>query len=331
MVRLRVGIVGGGFAAGHHVKGWRANKAKVVAVSDIAVERARVFAESHGIPRYFSSLEEMLKDVELDVVSICTPPQTHREVAVKVAQANANMFVEKPLATSYSDAAEILNVARSKGVKVGVVSNYLYTPVSIKARRLVREGVIGPVCRVDIAVYAPREVVLARSGGWLESLPGHVFGEVLPHAIYILQDIIGKLDVVSVDFSRLSEGGWTLYDELYAVLRGERGVGRLTISYNARRFDIYVYVEGEKGSLIYNPVGKIISRLSTSWRWASNLLSLKPYLELGFDHIFNRAPRDPFAENIGDFIRLLERRDDDHLDMLLNQVRVYEEILREYR
>jgi predicted dehydrogenase len=325
---VKVGIVGCGFVANHHVKAWRSVGAGVLAVADIIEDRARGFAHRHSIPHYFRSVEDMLSRVKLDVLSVCIPPQTHREVVLEAVKRGVNVFVEKPLVLRYSDAVEIVNEARSRGVKLGVTANFLFTPTMVKARELVEKGVVGELKRVDVVVYAPENVILSPEGGWLENLPGGVFGEVLPHPIYLLQSLIGRLDVISVSTARISRSTWQKYNELHALLRGERGLGRIVVSYNAKHFDIYIIIEGDKGYILVNPVGKIIAKLDSSWKYTKNILSFKYYAMLWLDYILGRIPKDPFTENIKMFKNHVEKGSPYIFDYndILNQVKVYEEI-----
>jgi hypothetical protein len=55
------------------------------------------------------------------------------------------------------------------------------------------------------------------------------------------------------------------------LLRGEKGLGRVIISYNAKHFDIYVIAEGSSGFVLVNPLGKVVAKLSSSWRYWRNL------------------------------------------------------------
>ena len=101
------------------------------------------------------------------------------------------------------------------------------------------------------------------------------------------------------------------------------------MSYNARHFDIYIIIEGDKGYMLVNPVGKIIAKLDSSWKYTKNILSFKYYAMLWLDYILRRVPRDPFTENIKMFKNHVEKGSPYifNYDDILNQVKVYEEIL----
>ncbi|MCX8205359.1 MAG: Gfo/Idh/MocA family oxidoreductase [Candidatus Nezhaarchaeota archaeon] len=202
--KLRVGIVGCGSVAGHHVDAWRKNRAEVVAVCDVVEEKARGFALNHGVGSYFKSVDDMLENTKLDVVSICTPPQTHKQIALSCVGRGVNAFVEKPLALSYHDALELVKEAEARGVKLWATMNFLFTPTMKEARRMLNSGLIGRLRRVDAIVYAPQEVILRGGEGQLSKLPGGAFGEVPPHPIYLTQSILGRLELISKEFKKLS-------------------------------------------------------------------------------------------------------------------------------
>jgi predicted dehydrogenase len=102
-VTLRVGLVGCGTVARHHVPALRAARgAELVAVFDVdGAAAAQTGAQLAG------SLGELIERV--DLVAVCTPPEHHADVAVAALEAGRDVFVEKPLATTLADADRILS------------------------------------------------------------------------------------------------------------------------------------------------------------------------------------------------------------------------------
>jgi predicted dehydrogenase len=151
----------------------------------------------------------------------------------------------------------------------------------------------------------------------------------LPHPIYLLQSLLGKLDLVSVSSAKISKSIWQNYDELHVLLKGERGLARIIISYNAKYFDIYMIIEGVKGHIIVNPIGKIIAKLDPSWRYLKNIFSIRYYTTLWLDYITRKISKDPYIENIKIFKNYIEKRSSYifSYDDIINQVKIYEEIL----
>ncbi len=111
--RLRVGIAGAGAMARQHLKviGGLRCRADVVALADPDPEARRLAAEPYPDVREFDRLEEMLEQASLDVVHICTPPDTHETLARVSLQAGCHVYVEKPLALSVDDARSLVTLA----------------------------------------------------------------------------------------------------------------------------------------------------------------------------------------------------------------------------
>jgi predicted dehydrogenase len=328
---LKAAIIGAGFASQHHLRAWVSNGVRVEAVVDINGDRARDFAHRYDVKSWYTSVDDMIRDVRPDVVSICTPPHTHRDVAIKLIDEGVNTFVEKPLATNYSHVSEIIEKARSRGVKIWVVMNYLFTPWMIEARRILNRGVIGDIIRADVLFYAPQAVILGE-GGWLRDLPGGAFGEVLPHPLYLLQGVIGGLKLIDISFQKLSRSSWMKYDELIAFLKGERGYGRILVSYNSSNFDIYIVVEGSKEALVVNPIGKTLVRLNKSWRFLRNIAQHTPYVSTASKILVGKLTKDPLTQQVKQFIEHLKhgRPLEPSMDLIMNQYKIYEEIVSRY-
>ena len=75
-------------------------------------EKARAFADRFGVPKVYTSFDDMLGDPEVDVVNILTPNGLHRDFAVKAAEAGKHVVVEKPLEITVSRAQEIIDACR---------------------------------------------------------------------------------------------------------------------------------------------------------------------------------------------------------------------------
>ncbi|HEY3436554.1 MAG TPA: Gfo/Idh/MocA family oxidoreductase, partial [Actinotalea sp.] len=95
--RLRFAVVGCGVIAPTHVRALRqlADRAEVVACSDVIPDRARALAAEFGLVA--APFEEILADRTIDVVSVCTPSGLHAEVGVPALHAGKHVIVEKPM------------------------------------------------------------------------------------------------------------------------------------------------------------------------------------------------------------------------------------------
>lgn len=148
--RLRIGVLGAGGIATipegvlpnlHHI----ADKIELVSIADPVVERAERAAATYGIPNSFGSLTELLAGPEIDAVVNLTPIPAHAETSLAIIRAGKHLVVEKPIATTMTEADAIISEAKSAGLTVLVAPpDMLYSPYR-EARRLIAEGTIGKV------------------------------------------------------------------------------------------------------------------------------------------------------------------------------------------
>ncbi len=123
-------------------------KSELIQVYGIASrdsKRAKEAAERYGIPKYYPSYEDLLRDSEIDVVYIPLPNHLHAEWIRKSADYGKHILCEKPLALNAPEAKEAVNYAKGKGVKIMEAFMYRFHPQWQKALELVQFKVIGRV------------------------------------------------------------------------------------------------------------------------------------------------------------------------------------------
>jgi len=138
---MKVGLVGSGRVAGVHMAVYRKIKdVNVVAVSDVNLEKAKTFADIHGIAKVFSDYKDLLGIKELDYVDICTPTSTHAKIVCDAAESGHNILVEKPMAKNTSECEKMIRESEKHRVKFCVCHNQLFHPAVMKAKSLVDSG-----------------------------------------------------------------------------------------------------------------------------------------------------------------------------------------------
>ena len=106
----RVAILGGGFISEFHLRSLATVPgARVVAVCDVDIGKARCLAERWGIDGAFSSVGEMLGKCPIDVVHVLTPPPQHAQCVLQCLEAGVDVFLEKPVVTSTDEYALLLD------------------------------------------------------------------------------------------------------------------------------------------------------------------------------------------------------------------------------
>jgi predicted dehydrogenase len=104
---------------------------------------ARSFADTHKIPKIYTSLESFADDPELDVVLIGSPHPFHKEQTIACLKAGKHVLCEKPMALNRGEVEEMLAAARANDRFLMEAMWMFFTPAVIRARELVAEGAIG--------------------------------------------------------------------------------------------------------------------------------------------------------------------------------------------
>lgn len=150
MASLRLALVGCGNIAERYAAAIAAApELELAGATDLEPARAEALVVAHGGRRY-PDLAAVLADDAVDAVVNLTVPQAHAEVSAAALAAGKHVHSEKPLALRYADAVELLELARSRGVRLSSAPATLLGEAQQTLWKLVREGAAGTVR----AVYA---------------------------------------------------------------------------------------------------------------------------------------------------------------------------------
>lgn len=157
--KLRYGIIGAGRnAEKKHINGYRQLPGiELAAVCDTDFERAKQIAEKYRFARVYTRYEEMLRNEDLDIVSICTPNFLHADISIAALEAGVNVHCEKPLAMNGNEARQILAAQRSSGRLLMIGLNNRFTNESVFVKRCIDQGLLGDI-------YQARAGWVRRSG-----------------------------------------------------------------------------------------------------------------------------------------------------------------------
>jgi predicted dehydrogenase len=230
--------------------------------------RLREIAERHGLPRWSTSLDEVLSDPEVEVYFDAQVTSARVASLGRAIAAGKHVYTEKPVADSLDGATALARAAREAGIVNGVVQDKLFLPGVIKLRRLVRAGFFGRVLSVRLEfgywVFEGDEIPAQRpSWNYRSADGGGIVLDMFPHWHYLLEDLFGPVTAVYARQAthlpqRWDEAGApydvTADDAAYAVLELSGGV---MASVNAswavrvnRRELLEVQVDGTHGSAV---------------------------------------------------------------------------------
>jgi predicted dehydrogenase len=277
MSGLSVGVVGCGYRATEsHLPIYRETELPVTVdcVCDLDRELATRVARQFDVPTVYDDVSEMLGDADLDVVSVCVPPQAHFPVALEALRNGCHVFVEKPLTLSVETCDELIRAARERDLKIGVMHNMLYNEPFRAAKRRISAGEIGEVTGVRTLLTNPRDGRLSERDHWYHDLPGGLLTETLPHVSYIALDLMGSVDDVAVTAQQATTFEWAPHDEFEILFEGPDVMCSTRVSYSGTLRTMRVDILGTDGHLQVDMMANALYRFDLT---SMDFLSLGVY------------------------------------------------------
>jgi len=260
---MNVGLIGCGRVAHIHMKAYQGiKKAKVVAVADVDVNRAKTFAETYKIEKVFSDYKELFELKDIGFVDICTPTATHEPIVCEAAKAGINVLVEKPLGRNSRECERIVEDARKHGIKVCVCHNQLFYP-HIRRLKAIVDSKDFNLISFKTLHRENFEWLLAHglAQPWnINPEHGGILWEVGTHLVYLQLYFLEDIKEV---YALGSKAKYSVWDEFTVLLRTRsQRWGVMEISWIAKEPEIVYEIIGSNGKRIqtYLPHGYIIER-----------------------------------------------------------------------
>ncbi|WP_020666604.1 Gfo/Idh/MocA family protein [Amycolatopsis nigrescens] len=204
---MRVGMVGHAFMGAVHSHAWRTAPrffdlpytVRMTAIGGRDEARTRAAAGKYGWDSVETDWRELIARDDIDLVDICTPGDTHAEIAIAALAAGKHVLCEKPLANTVAEAeemAEAAAVAAERGVRSMVAFNYRRVPALALARRLVAEGRLGELRHVRTVYLQDWLSDPAAPMTWRlrkEQAGSGALGDLAAHIVDAAQFVTGEL------------------------------------------------------------------------------------------------------------------------------------------
>jgi predicted dehydrogenase len=281
MRTVGVGMVGYGFMGKTHTYAYKSlsmlyepapAKIKLVGVAVRSEDSQRLAIEQGGYEFATKSYCDLLVSDDIDVIDVCTPNNTHRDIVVDAIKAGKHVYVDKPLAVNLEQAREIVRVeseAEARGIHRTrqMTQNYRFVPALMRAKEIIDEGRLGVVYTFNLrylhsSLVDPNRPIAWRTdkelagGGVLVDLGEHIidltryllgeFKRVCAHPVTIIKERpngLGGMRLIETD------------DVTFMMAELENGaVGTLEASKVATgsNDEITIEIRGSKGSLAFN-------------------------------------------------------------------------------
>ncbi|MFF4833684.1 Gfo/Idh/MocA family protein [Streptomyces sp. NPDC001315] len=323
---LRVGMVGYAFMGAAHSQGWRTaghvfdlpRRPVLAAICGRDAAAVRAAADRHGWAAAETDWRALIARDDVDLVDICTPGDSHAEIALAALAAGKHVLCEKPLANSVEE-AEAMTVAAETAYERGQLTmvgfNYRRVPAAALARRMVAEGRLGTLRHVRVT-YLQDWLVdpgfpltwrlrkeragtgsLGDLGAHIVDLAQYLAGERLAGVSALTETFVrerplpgGPTAGLSADSSAAGTGQVTVDDA--AVFTGRLASGALA-SFEATRYAtgrknaLRIELNGERGSLAFD-----LERLN-ELRYHDGT---EPAAHAGFRRILVTEPDHPYLD-----------------------------------
>ena len=200
-MKIKFAIAGCGAIGSRHAAVLDAEpRAEIVAFCDIDHQNAEKLRSLYGatIPVY-TDFSAMLREVDAEIISICTPHALHAPMAIEAANSGKHILVEKPMALTTRDADEMIRVAEENGVRLMVVKQNRYNVPIALAKKALDSGKVGRVFMVKCDVLWNRHDGYYKDSTWRgnKELEGGALYTQASHFIDLLNWWFG--DVVSAE------------------------------------------------------------------------------------------------------------------------------------
>lgn len=227
---LRVGIVGlGTISYIHQIAIQQSNLGKLIAVCDINPATQKDYADF----AFYSDLEEMLEQEQLDVVHVRLPHDLHKPATETIVRHGVHVFLEKPIGTSYSEAFQLAESIKQSPAKVGVSFQNRYNNTSQKLHDLIQDEEVVSVKGV-VTWFRPKSYYQAQP--WRGQLDRAGEGVIINQAIHTL-DLMhyfgGKIESGQAVLSQLLDYDIEVEDTATATFNFENNVSGLFMATNA--------------------------------------------------------------------------------------------------
>ncbi|WP_027344158.1 Gfo/Idh/MocA family protein [Hamadaea tsunoensis] len=323
---LRVGMVGYAFMGAAHSQAWRtANRVfdlplqvRMAAICGRDPQKVSAAADRLGWDEAVTDWRDLVERPDIDLIDICTPGDSHAEIAVAALAAGKHVLCEKPLANSVAEAEAMVEAAARAGER-GVVAmcgyNYRRVPAAALMRRLVSDGKLGQIRHIR-AVYLQDWITdpqfplvwrlqrehagsgaLGDIGAHIVDLTQYVTGQHITRVSALTETFIRQrpLPAQSSGLAATSDGGTqaatgpvTVDD---AALFLARLSGGAVATYEATRFatgrknGLRIEINGSAGSLVFD-----LERLNELEFYDTTL----PSAGQGFTRILVTEPEHPY-------------------------------------
>lgn len=254
MSKVKVGVIGcGSIAKYRHLPEYRTHPdVDISSVCDVVIERAQAAAQTYGAKAYTDYMD-LIKDQEINAVSICVPNVFHAPMAIAALQAGKHVLCEKPMATTLEEAERMNETANANGKILMIGHNQRLVPSHQKAKDMISQGKLGKIYsfRTSFGHSGPEGWSMDGKDSWFFKKSEAGIGAMADlgvHKADLLRFLLGEEIIEVAGFVETSaKKGTNVDDTAVCILRTESGIiGTLAASWSYVKEDNSTIIYGEK-------------------------------------------------------------------------------------
>ena len=275
-----------------------AEGSRLVAVMRRNGAAAEDYARRHGVPRWYTDVDRLISDEEVDAVYVATPPGNHLESALRVCAAGKPCYVEKPAARSHSETQAMVERFREAGIKLFVAYYRRALPRFLKVKELLESKKIGTVTAVSYRYTRPdhREIDGSELPWRLqaEQSGGGLFLDLGSHTLDILDFIFGPLQAARGRAANLASPCAVEDTVAMEFVLSNGALGTATWNFAGGSIEDRIEITGTDGRIVLSTFGD--DPISVSTRRGDESLPFKnpyhiqqPLIQLVVDDLLGRG------------------------------------------
>ncbi|GAB4363331.1 MAG: Gfo/Idh/MocA family oxidoreductase [Calditrichia bacterium] len=145
-----VGVIGVGYWGPNLIRNFIMNpKTRMKSCCDLKTNRLHYIRSIYPSLETFTDYRPIIQDPQVDLITICTPVDTHYHLARLALEAGKHVLIEKPMTATSQEAEELINIAEKKNLKIFVDHTFLFTGAVQKIKELLQRGEIGDLYYFD--------------------------------------------------------------------------------------------------------------------------------------------------------------------------------------
>lgn len=254
MRKIKIAIIGCGHIAKRHAE-HIANCAQLVAVCDVAVDKANQLAEKYSC-NYYNSIDELLStEKEVEVVSICTPNGLHAKHTITALKAGKHVLCEKPMSISVRDAENMILAAEKARRNLFIVKQNRFNPPIVALKTAIDQNKLGKIFNVQLNCFWNRDNNYYLKSDWKgkKELDGGILYTQFSHFIDLLIWLVGDIQEVLAFGDNFMHKKLVESEDTGAVIlrfdNGAIGTINYTVNSYGKNMEGSISVFGETGTV----------------------------------------------------------------------------------